>query len=109
VLCRLDEINDPGSIARTVDMAGGSGELLLVRQGARVFAYRNACPHTGAPLDWVPGRFLSLDRKHIQCATHDALFRIADGLCVSGPCPGARLAAVPLMVRAGEVLLPDGV
>lgn len=89
-------------------MAGGNGELLLVRQGERVFAYRNACPHTGAPLDWMPGRFLSPDRQHIQCATHDALFRIADGVCVSGPCPGAHLTSVPVMMRAGEVLLPDG-
>lgn len=105
VLCRLGEIGDPGSIARLVSMAGGSVEMLLVRQGEQVYAYHNSCPHTGAPLDWVPGRFLSSDRRYIQCATHDALFRIADGACVSGPCPGARLTAIPVSVRAGRVLL----
>lgn len=105
VVCQLDDIEDPGSIARTVATTGAHAELLLVRQGERVCAYRNSCPHTGAPLDWVPGRFLSHDRQHIQCATHDALFRIADGVCVSGPCPGARLTAVAVTVRNGDVLL----
>lgn len=108
VLCRLDEIENAGSIGCSVTLAGGREELLLIRLDERVYAYRNSCPHTGAPLDWVPGRFLSPDRRHIQCTTHDALFRISDGVCVAGPCPGARLTAVSVVVQAGEVLLQDG-
>jgi len=34
---------------------------------------------------------------------HGALFRIEDGECLQGPCPGQRLSAVPAEVR-GEVV-----
>ena len=77
----------------------------LVREGEQVYGYTNSCPHTGGPLDWVPDQILSLDKQYIQCATHDALFRLQDGVCVSGPCAGERLAAVPVAVESGEVVL----
>jgi nitrite reductase/ring-hydroxylating ferredoxin subunit len=80
-------------------------DILVVRQGNRVYGYLNNCPHTGGPLDWVPGQFLDLDREHIQCATHAALFRIADGVCVCGPCAGDHLTPVTMAVEAGEVIL----
>ena len=104
-LCALHDLPDPGSRGFCVDTPSGPLDLFLVRQGARVHAYLNRCPHTGAPLDWVPDRFLSLDGEHIQCATHDARFRIADGLCVAGPCSGDRLQPLALRVEAGQVYL----
>jgi nitrite reductase/ring-hydroxylating ferredoxin subunit len=70
---------------------------------SRVVAYRNSCPHTGGPLDWVPDQFLNLDGDLIQCATHDALFRIEDGVCVKGPCVGRSLTAVPVVIEAQQV------
>lgn len=104
VLCRLEDIGDPGSMAMTVTTAGGIRDIFVVRRGARVYGYLNRCPHTGGPLDWVPGEFLDLDREYIQCATHDALFGIADGVCIAGPCAGDRLTAIPLLVDAGQVI-----
>jgi nitrite reductase/ring-hydroxylating ferredoxin subunit len=80
-------------------------DLLVVRRGNRVYGYRNSCPHTGGPLDWVSGEFLDLERKYIQCATHAALFRITDGVCVYGPCAGGQLTPVPLVVQDGDVNL----
>ncbi len=68
-------------------------------------AYVNDCPHARTPLDWQAGQFLTADRTHILCATHGAEFRIHDGLCVRGPCPGARLVPVPLAVRDGTVYI----
>jgi nitrite reductase/ring-hydroxylating ferredoxin subunit len=74
-----------------------------------VVAYENSCPHLGSPLDWVPDRFLDLERRHILCATHGALFRIADGFCVGGPCAGKSLKPVASRVEAGGIYLgPDG-
>jgi nitrite reductase/ring-hydroxylating ferredoxin subunit len=70
-----------------------------------VYAYVNRCPHTGSPLDWVEHEFLSLDKRHIQCATHAALFRLADGLCVAGPCTGSSLTAIPVTVESGLVVV----
>jgi naringenin degradation protein FdeD len=80
-------------------------EMLVVRQGGLVFGYLNTCPHTGGPLDWVPGQFLDPAREYIQCATHAALFRITDGVCVYGPCAGDRLRSVPTTIEDGEVVL----
>ena len=55
------------------------------------------------PLDWVEGEFLDTERKTIVCATHGAVFRIEDGICINGPCPGKGLQALSLEVRNGEV------
>ena len=41
----------------------------------------------------------------IQCATHGALFRLVDGLCVYGPCAGEYLTAVAMAVVDGDVVL----
>ena len=86
VLCRLDEVADGASRGFTLQAADNPIELFVVREGDEVFAYRNRCPHTGAPLDWTPDRFLDNENRYIQCAMHGALFVIETGLCVYGPC-----------------------
>ena len=88
------------------DAPGGERvAVLAVRRGAQVFAYVNSCPHTGAPLDFQPGRFLSLDKTLIQCSTHGALFRIEDGFCLAGPCAGKSLERAGTAVAGGVVYL----
>jgi len=104
-LCRLDEIRVPGCRGLTVTCDDGVHEILLVRSADGVFGYLNSCPHTGAPLDWVPGQFLNLDTTHIQCSTHAALFNFHDGVCIAGPCLGEALAQVPLLEDSGAVYL----
>jgi nitrite reductase/ring-hydroxylating ferredoxin subunit len=107
VLCRLDDLPDNSSRGFSLDGDPGM-EIFIVRRAARVYAYRNSCPHTGAPLDWLPDQFLNAERTLIQCATHAAQFRIDDGVCIAGPCHGARLTALPVVVVDGVVLLmPD--
>ena len=104
VLCRRADIADgesSGFIATRPD--GERIGVLVVRRGAQVFAYVNSCPHTGAPLDFQAGRFLSLDKTLIQCSTHGALFRIEDGFCVQGPCAGKSLVPVAVVVKDGTV------
>lgn len=108
VLCRLAELQDPGSRGVTVEQGGRLHEVFVVRRGKRVFCYLNSCPHTGSPLDWMPDQFLSLDKRHVQCATHAALFRIEDGLCIAGPCSGDALVPVPVVVEGDRVILPAG-
>ena len=92
-LCALTDIPDGGS-----ERIGG---YLAVRRGPSVFVYVNRCPHIGAPLDFRPGQFLNLEKTHILCSLHWALFNIEDGLCVAGPCAGDRLQAVATEVRDG--------
>mgnify|MGYP001815272121 CR=1 FL=1 len=105
VVCRLEDIEDPGSRGMTVTLADGLQDIFIVRQGNRVYGYLNSCPHTGGPLDWTPDRFLDLDGEYIQCAMHAALFRIEDGRCISGPCNGDRLTPVPVKIESGSVYL----
>jgi nitrite reductase/ring-hydroxylating ferredoxin subunit len=108
VICRLDELDDPGSRGMAVTHGGQPHDILVVRQGDQVFGYLNSCPHTGGPLDWVPDQFLNIDRDHIQCATHAALFRLHNGECVAGPCKGDSLTAVPVIIEAGDVVMLAG-
>ncbi len=104
-LCRLDEI--PDGEARGFELGAGTErlDLLVLRRGDRLYAYRNECPHAGSPLDLMPDQFLSADRRHLQCHTHGALFRIEDGMCVAGPCLGRGLTPVAITVEDGELLL----
>jgi nitrite reductase/ring-hydroxylating ferredoxin subunit len=104
-LCRLDEIADGGSAAYEPMIGGRPRRLLAVRQGRRVFVYENRCPHLGWPLDIVPGRFLAADGRHILCTGHGALFRIADGHCVKGPCLGQALTPVKSCLAGDRVVI----
>ncbi|MEN8207282.1 MAG: Rieske 2Fe-2S domain-containing protein [Pseudomonadota bacterium] len=105
VICHLDELNDPDSRGLTLCVDKRFYDVFIVRRGQQVFGYLNSCPHTGGPLDWVPDQFLNLDRNYIQCATHDALFRLNDGHCIAGPCAGDRLTPVPVLIDAGEIVV----
>ena len=102
VLCALDELADPGGRGFVVE---GRAPMFVIRRGDAVYGYENVCPHRGMPLDWKPDTFLTVDKTEIICATHGALFRIGDGECVAGPCPGARLTPVPVRVDGGLVML----
>ena len=105
VLCPLDALADPGTKGFTVPGPDGPRAIFVVRRLGHVFAYENACPHIGTPLDFLPDRFLTRDGRHLLCSTHGALFEIASGLCIHGPCRGQSLKAVPVAVRDGQVVL----
>ncbi len=105
LLCRFDEIQVPGSRALAVACGDHLYDVFLVRGTVGVSGYLNRCPHTGAPLDWVPDLFLSLDAAHIQCSTHAALFNLHDGVCIAGPCSGHALVPIPLVVESDIVFL----
>lgn len=100
-VCHLEELVRDG--VRTVAGENDVPEVFLVARDGTVRAYVNSCPHTGAPLNWLPDQFLSVDGRHIQCANHLALFRIDDGRCVHGPCAGQGLTPVAIEVREGKV------
>lgn len=103
-LCPLDEIDDPGTRGFELDLGLAQPlRLFVVRRDDVLAAYLNRCPHTGAPLEWLPDQFFDLDNSFIQCAIHGALFRPEDGYCLRGPCVGQSLQALELRVEAGRV------
>lgn len=105
LLCRLDDIPDPGSRLFDFGEGGWPAEGFVVRKGEEVHAYVNVCPHAGHALDWRPDGFLTRDRSMIMCSAHGAVFEIETGLCVAGPCPGRSLRRLQVRVEAGRVLV----
>ena len=105
LICALDRLADPGSYGFSVECGGERVDGFVVRRDGECYAYRNSCPHTGAPLDWVEHQFLDLDGQLIQCAVHDARFLIDTGECILGPCPGAHLEPLPIRVEEGNIYL----
>ena len=103
-LCSLTDIEDGSAIAVDCVLEDAAETLVVVRHGARAYAYRNVCPHAGRRLDWAPGRFL-LAAGVLVCAVHGASFVSDSGLCIGGPCRGASLSTVPVCVIDGAVLL----
>ena len=102
-LAALEEIPDGEARGFAIRTPRGVVDILVVRRGTWVAAYENVCPHVGTPLDWTPDEFLDRERRHLICATHGALFRIEDGVCVAGPCEGDQLEPWPVAVRDGAV------
>ena len=109
VICPLHELQDAS--ARGFTMGGGDWPLrgFVVRKGDQVHAYVNHCPHAGFPLNWTPDGFLAPEAPLILCAMHGALFEIETGFCVSGPCAGRKLRALPVSVAHGYVTLDASV
>ena len=105
LICALAQLDDPGSYGFSLDFAGKQVEGFVVRRDGECFAYRNSCPHTGSPLDWLEHQFLDSEGALIQCAVHDARFLIDSGECVFGPCPGESLESLPIRVEEDRVYL----
>lgn len=75
----------------------------VVRHQGRAYAYLNECRHVPSELDWQPGRFFDAAGLYLICATHGAMYRPEDGLCIQGPCAGQRLIALSIEERDGQV------
>lgn len=103
LLCRFDDLPDGRS--RGFDPLGeGRDTMFIVRRGAAIYAYRNACPHYDrARMAWKKNEFLNGDRSRIMCAAHGAEFTIEEGECTIGPCLGQRLTPVRVELRGTEV------
>jgi nitrite reductase/ring-hydroxylating ferredoxin subunit len=109
-VCRREDLLD-GGIAARFEIRRGDRQLpaFAVAFAGNVHAYVNICPHRGTSLDWQPGEVFDESGLYLICATHGALFEPASGSCIDGPCRGAALSPVRLVVQADEVLLKDDV
>ncbi len=103
ILCKTSDIEDPGSKSFELKIKRKTESIFVVHQDGMFYAYYNKCPHTGATLEWQQDQFLDLDKALIQCATHDALFMIDSGKCITGPCSGDSLQSLPLTIEAEQI------
>jgi len=100
----LDLFADPGARNFVLELRAGRFHGFVVRRGASVVGYVDRCPHMGMPLAHGLDDYLSADAHLIECDWHGALFDIASGQCVGGPCPGARLTPWPVAVEDSHIV-----
>ncbi len=105
ILCSIEDIEVGG--AKEFSYRSGSEllDIFIQRQEGQVFAYVNVCPHAGMPLNMEQGQFMEKSGRYLMCHTHGALFQLEDGLCVAGPCNGARLQSVSIRLEAGKIIV----
>ena len=106
-LCRAEEVPEGGARGFRFGSGPDLEAVLVARRADTLFAYDNACPHWGTPLNFLPDRFLDSDGRHLLCGTHGARFRIEDGYCIDGPCAGKSLRRRRIAVETGEIVLID--
>ncbi|MGO4852152.1 Rieske 2Fe-2S domain-containing protein [Phaeovulum sp. W22_SRMD_FR3] len=100
-VCFSQEVT--GVVTRTVETAAGRFPLVLLRSGAGLRAYVNACPHQYLPLDYRSGQLLSADGAKLMCSAHGAQFDAATGAAIAGADCG--LDAVPLIEDGDRILI----
>jgi nitrite reductase/ring-hydroxylating ferredoxin subunit len=105
-VCRRDELPEGGRAVR-FDIRRNGHELpaFALAYDNEVHAYVNICPHRNTSLDWQPGEVFDETGLYLICATHGALFEPDSGLCIAGPCQGAYLQKIPVMVEGENVVL----
>jgi nitrite reductase/ring-hydroxylating ferredoxin subunit len=93
------------ALGRFVRVSVPAGSLLVGCVGGSWRAYQNECRHRALPLDLGATSPMSDDGEYLLCHQHGAMYRRGDGVCVAGPCFGARLTPVDVEDREGELLL----
>ncbi len=85
----------------------GSYPAFVIRHRTGLSAFLNICAHMDLELDWTAGSFFDSQKRFLICATHGALYDPADGLCIKGPCHGARLKPVEVSESCDQIVLTD--
>lgn len=104
LICATDDLLDGGTGIRfEVRYEGVARPAFAIRWRGEVHGYVNECRHQQSELDWEAGDFFDVAKLYLVCATHGALYAPDSGLCIAGPCRGARLQAVMLAEHHGGI------
>jgi nitrite reductase/ring-hydroxylating ferredoxin subunit len=104
VLCASVDLDATGGKEIIFDQDGARVSVFVVRHGGRIHGYVNSCPHARLPLNWRDDRFFDITGQYLLCTNHSALFDIATGQCVRGPCKGQALAPYPVRIDGANVV-----
>ncbi|NJN32431.1 MAG: Rieske (2Fe-2S) protein [Synechococcales cyanobacterium RM1_1_8] len=78
--------------------AGGSGQLIVFKDGDNVVALDAKCPHAGCAVGWKDSELI--------CPCHDSKFSV-DGAVISGPA-STGLAVFEAKIEGDQVLVKAG-
>ncbi|NBX92663.1 MAG: Rieske (2Fe-2S) protein [Proteobacteria bacterium] len=97
--------NDPSTAVFQVKIKGHILKGFVVRRGAGFFAYQNLCSHLPVTLDLNDNSFFNHEKSHLQCQMHGAVYEMETGLCVAGPCEGARLKPLRIIEEKNQLII----
>ncbi len=96
---------DPGAKPFQAKIRGHIFQGLVVKKDGKFFAYHNLCQHLPITLDLRDGNFFTHDKKYLQCHMHGAMYEADTGMCIAGPCLGARLVILELVEQEKHVIV----
>jgi nitrite reductase/ring-hydroxylating ferredoxin subunit len=103
--CAADALGPGQTATFDLRLRGCRVPAFILHHRGRHHAYVNRCPHAGTTLDAWPNEFFTEDGRYLICATHGAVFAPDTGLCLHGPCPGARLEPLRVERRDGQLVV----
>lgn len=87
------------SVRFRMRLDGVERDAFAVRWHGEVRAFVNSCRHQSLPLDFGDGHFFDDAFDALVCCHHGARYAPDTGVCVEGPCAGAKLTALALEER----------
>jgi nitrite reductase/ring-hydroxylating ferredoxin subunit len=103
VLSDARRLGEGAGLRFRVLLDGVERPAFAVRFRGRIHAYLNVCRHQGLALDFGDAHFFDDDYDALVCCHHGARYRPDSGVCVSGPCAGARLTRLAVEERDGAL------
>ena len=103
--CAADTLAPGRTATFRLSRRGKPVDGFIVNVNGSYHAYVNRCPHAGTSLDLWPNEFMTEDGRYLICSTHGAIFEQHTGLCVEGPCLGARLETLPVEMNDGSLVV----
>lgn len=106
-IAAVGDVPADGTLLFTVREGFDEHEAILTKlDDGTIVGFRNHCQHwTDVRLD--SGSGAEVRNGDILCTRHGATFRKDDGVCEHGPCEGATLDLVDVVVQDGAVYLDD--
>lgn len=100
----LDLIDDGKARNYVLQIGEAFFHGFVVRLGENVYGYVDRCPHAGMPLAEELDQYLTPQGDYIACSWHGALFQIASGRCIGGPCAGQSLTPWPVAIESEQIV-----
>jgi len=100
-ICAVADIPCKGVLS----VALGEYPVLVLKAGADIQVFVNACPHQFLPLDQRSSSVISTDGLRLMCSNHHAEFNISNGEGASGHGLYSCLSIVPTHIYIDTIVV----